>query len=140
MYRMSSSKKTPSSKKSSSRKSSSQSKKKPVKLLLKLKNIEDIKNRKTFETIEFESGVTVFDIKKELIKRILSKLGEFRHVAEIEIFKYDDAAKRIVLSNHEQMHDDKDFFFYNVKMLGGSSKSKKTRARKSRKSQTRRSH
>jgi hypothetical protein len=105
--------------------------------------MDDIKNTKTYEPIEFDSGVTVFDVKKELIKRILTKLGEFRHVAEIEIFKYDDAAKRIVLSSNEQIHDDKDFFFYNVKMLekafGGSSKSKKTRARKSRKSRTRRS-
>jgi hypothetical protein len=128
---------------SSAKKTLSSSNDKPAKLMLKLKNMEDIKNRKTFETIDFDSGVTVFDVKNELIKRIRTKPGEFDHVDKIEIFKYDDAAKRIVLSDTEQIHDDKDFFFYNVKMygkaFGGSSKSKKTRARKSRKSRTRRS-
>ena len=90
---------------SSSRKSSSPSNKK---LMLKLKNMDDIQNTKTYEPIKFDSGVTVFDVKKELIKRILTKPGEFRHVAEIEIFKYDDAVNRIVLSDTEQIHDDKD--------------------------------
>jgi hypothetical protein len=129
MYRMSS------AKKSSSRKSPSK------KIQIKIADVSNLYDVKKYK-FEFNSGVTIFDVKTKLIQDIQTKSGGIlRHVKDIAIAR-SDKGNYVNLSNDTKLNDDEPLIC-TIQMyeraFGGSSKSKKTRARKSRKSRTRRS-
>jgi len=122
---MSSSKKTPS----------------PKKIQIKIADVSDLHNVKKYN-FEFNSGVTISDVKTKLIQDIQTNSGGIlRHVKDIAISR-SDKGDYINLSNDTTLNHDEPLIctieMYG-KASGGSAKTAKTRARKSRKSRTRRS-
>jgi hypothetical protein len=131
MYRMSSSKKTP----SPSRKSPSK------KIQIKIADVSDLYNVKKYK-FEFNSGVTIFDVKTKLIQDIQTKSGGIlRHVKDIAIAR-SDKGNYVNLSNDTKLNHDEPLMctiqMYE-KAFGGSAKTVSRRRNKSRQSHTRRS-
>ena len=129
MYRMSSSKKTP----SPSRKSSSK------KIQIKIADVSDLYNVKKYK-FEFNSGVTIFDVKTKLIQDIQTKSGSIlRHVKDIAIAR-SDKGNYVNLSNDTKLNHDEPLMctiqMYE-KAFGGSAKTVKHYGRSSGKTRRR---